>query len=216
MFKHLLIFLACLSVVPAFADDRAQANRLLVEAAKMIKAAETVEGPEEKLSLLEDALAKLNEIIERHPSTDLAVKLITEQPIGSLSHVWLSNVVKILRAERSVQQQEEIDEDAKQPLEETAVQFYLALVFQEIERHKRYPRFAERSGLDGRVVLRFTVRSDGEVLNPEVVEVAGHGSFGKAALQALARVGMLPPFPDTIRRRELLVEVPLTFNLDAR
>ena len=97
--------------------------------------------------------------------------------------------------------------------EEDAVQSYLGLVFQKLESHKRYPRIAERSGLNGRVVLRFTVRWDGEVLNPEVVEVEGHESFRKAALQALARVGLLPNFPDEIRRRELLVEVPITYKL---
>ena len=100
--------------------------------------------------------------------------------------------------------------------EEDAVQSYLGLVFQKLESHKRYPRVAERSGLNGRVVLRFTVRWDGEVLNPEVVEVAGHDSFRQAALQALRRVGQLPNFPDEIRRRELLVEVPITYKLDDR
>ena len=98
--------------------------------------------------------------------------------------------------------------------EDDAVQAYLGLVFQKLESHKRYPKMAERRGLDGRVVLRFTVRWDGEVLHPEVVEVAGHESFRKAALQALSRVGLLPNFPDEIRRRELLVEIPITYRLD--
>ena len=100
--------------------------------------------------------------------------------------------------------------------EQDAVQSYLGLVFQKLESHKRYPRIAERSGLNGRVVLRFIVRWDGEVVNPEVVEVVGHESFRKAALQALARVGQLPNFPDDIQRRELLVEVPITYKLDDR
>ena len=100
--------------------------------------------------------------------------------------------------------------------EEDAVQSYLGIVFQKLESHKRYPRIAERSGLNGRVVLRFTVRWDGEVLNPEVVEVVGHDSFRKAALQALTRVGQLPQFPDEIGRRELVVEVPITYKLDDR
>ena len=101
--------------------------------------------------------------------------------------------------------------------EEDAVQAYLGIVFQKLESHKRYPRVAERSGLNGRVVLRFTVRWDGEVLNPEVVEVVGHDSFRRATLQALTRVGQLPNFPDEIRHRgELLVEVPITYKLDDR
>ena len=99
--------------------------------------------------------------------------------------------------------------------EQNATQSYLALVSQklELESRRHYPRVAERSGLSGRVVLRFTVRWDGEVLDPEVVEVAGHDSFRKAALRALTRVGQLPNFPDEIRRRELLVEVPIAYKI---
>ena len=97
--------------------------------------------------------------------------------------------------------------------EEDAVQSYLGHVFQKLESHKRYPSIMALSGLNGRVVLRFTVRRDGEVIDPQITEVTGHESFGNAALQALRRVGQLPPFPDEIRRHEILVEVPMTYRL---
>ena len=100
--------------------------------------------------------------------------------------------------------------------EQDAIQTYLGLVFQKLESYKRYPRAAERSGLNGRVVLRFTVRCDGEVVAPEVVEVVGHNSFRDAALRTLKRVGQLPPFPSDIQRRELLVEVPISYQLEDR
>ena len=100
--------------------------------------------------------------------------------------------------------------------EEDAIQSYLSFVFQKLESHKEYPRVAERRGLNGRVTLRFTVRWDGEVIDPQVVEVDGHDSFGDAARRALRRVGQLPPFPDEIRRRELLVEVPITYRIEDR
>ena len=100
--------------------------------------------------------------------------------------------------------------------EQDALQAYLGLVFEKLESHKRYPRAAQRSGLNGRVVLRFTVRWDGEVVNPEVVEVIGHDSFRRSALQALTRVGQLPPFPEAIRRQDVLVEVPITYQIDER
>lgn len=96
--------------------------------------------------------------------------------------------------------------------EQDAVQSYLGFIFQSMEDLKRYPSIAAQSGLSGRVVLRFTVRWDGEIIDPQITEVSGHESFGDAALQTLRRVGQLPPFPDGIRRRELLVEVPITFR----
>ena len=47
---------------------------------------------------------------------------------------------------------------AEQEQEQDAIQSYLGLIFERLQSHKRYPRVAERSGLNGRVVLRFTVR----------------------------------------------------------
>lgn len=96
--------------------------------------------------------------------------------------------------------------------EQDAIRSYLGSIFQSMEDLKRYPSNAASSGLSGRVVLRFTVRWDGEIIDPQITEVSGHESFGNAALQTLKRVGQLPPFPDEIRRRELLVEVPITYR----
>ena len=106
MTKWLSILVVCLLVVPAAADDPAQANRLLVEAVQLIKAADTASGAAEKLVLLESAIANLNEIIEQHPSSGLAVKLITDQPIGSLSFAQLLEDAEKLRTEVSRQQQQ--------------------------------------------------------------------------------------------------------------
>ena len=105
MVRWLSFSLICLLVLPAVADEPAGANRLLVEAVKMIKAADSQTEGSEKLDLLEGALAKLNEIIDRHPSSGLAVKLITDQPIGSLSMAELSDAVEKLRAEVAASRQ---------------------------------------------------------------------------------------------------------------
>ena len=96
--------------------------------------------------------------------------------------------------------------------EQDAAQSYVGFILQRMEDVKRYPSIAAQSGLSGRVVLRFTVRWDGEVIDSKITEIVGHESFGDAALQTLRRVGQLPPFPDEIRRRELLVEVPITYR----
>ena len=99
--------------------------------------------------------------------------------------------------------------------EENAIHFYLGRIFQKLERHKHYPKVAEQKGLSGRVVLRFTVLSDGKVIDPQI-RIIGDKSFGEATLQALKQVGQLPPFPDEIRQRELMVEVPITFRIESR
>jgi TPR repeat protein len=69
----------------AWADSNSEANELFVKAVKLVKSAENTEDLIEKSDALEKALGKLNEIIDDHPSSDLAVKLITNQNIGDTS-----------------------------------------------------------------------------------------------------------------------------------
>lgn len=97
--------------------------------------------------------------------------------------------------------------------EEEAIESYLEYVLWNLEKHNRYPEYAELKGLSGRVVLRFTVRSNGRIVDPEVAESTGHFLFGHVALQALRRVDPLPPFPSEIRRNELRVEAPINYRI---
>ena len=113
-------------------------------------------------------------------------------------------------AERLAEEQRKSEEEAARSQEEKmaereqdAIQSYSDAIFQKLESYKFYPKAAEQSGLSGRVVLRFTVRPDGEVIDPLITKVTGHSSFGDAALQALRQVAQLPSFPAEIRRCEL-------------
>jgi len=67
------------------ADDTASANKLFVEAVKLVKSAEGEESFEKTLSVMEEALARLYKIIDGYPSSDLAVKLISGQSVGGIS-----------------------------------------------------------------------------------------------------------------------------------
>ena len=73
------------SVGSTLADDTSEANELFVEAVKLVKSVENAEGSIEKAVVLEEALSKLNEIVDDYPSSDLAVKLISGQSVGGIS-----------------------------------------------------------------------------------------------------------------------------------
>ena len=77
----------CVALVglPALADDAAQANRLMVEAVRHIEAAKTAPSDAERARRLRSAHDRLTEIVQRFPSTELAVQLATGQQIGSVS-----------------------------------------------------------------------------------------------------------------------------------
>ena len=99
--------------------------------------------------------------------------------------------------------------------EEEAFKSYTDYVAWSLQRRIRYPEYAEVKGLSGRVILRFTIRSNGQIVNPEVVESTGHFLFGHDALQTLRRVGRrLPPFPPELRRSEITLEVPINYRIE--
>ena len=82
---------------PVLADDTGEANKLMVEAMKLVGAVDLEPSAEKKFNLLREAHDRLTEIIERYPSTDLAVKLATGQRIGKVS---LDTVRKALEQAR--------------------------------------------------------------------------------------------------------------------
>jgi len=67
------------------ADDTGEANKLFVEAVKLVKSAEGEKSFEKTLSVMEEALARLYKIIDDYPSSNLAVKLISGQSVGGVS-----------------------------------------------------------------------------------------------------------------------------------
>ena len=58
---------------------------MFVEAVKLVKSAEGEKSFEKTLSLMEEALARVNKIIDDYPSSDLAAKLISGQSVGGIS-----------------------------------------------------------------------------------------------------------------------------------
>lgn len=77
----------CFCFVPAALPEESvpAPNLLIVEASQLIRAAEDARAPEDKIALLEDARDRLQSVIDNHPASDLALKLATGQPIGSIS-----------------------------------------------------------------------------------------------------------------------------------
>lgn len=83
---HVLVLILCLSAAPAAADDSAEANKIFVEAMGLIQG--TLQKPEglPYLEDLESGIAKLKEIMERYPGSDLAVRLISgDAVVGGVS-----------------------------------------------------------------------------------------------------------------------------------
>jgi len=90
---------------------------------------------------------------------------------------------------------------------------YLSEVRLRIERAKRYPTMAKRSGLQGRVAVAFELTRGGDPQHSRVV-YADHPLLGEAALQAVETAAPFPAFPPEVQVAQLRIEVPLRFTLE--
>ena len=95
---------------------------------------------------------------------------------------------------------------------------YLALVAQALQRHKRYPRVAQRRGINGRVVLDFVILSNGHITKPRIVasQSTRYQTLRQAALRTLKRASPFPPFPKTLNQPSLRVTLPILYELTER
>ena len=85
----------------------------------------------------------------------------------------------------------------------------LALIVREIEAHKRYPRRARQTGIEGRVVLTVDIDENGVVRSVAVGEKHNSVLLNRAALQAAdGLVGKKLPLA-----KAMTVSVPVVFTL---
>lgn len=76
-----------------------------------------------------------------------------------------------------------------------------------------YPEAARRAGIEGRVIVQFTVDEQGNVVDPEVVRGIG-GGCDEAAIEAIKAVEWIPgtQYGETVSTQFML---PIQFRLDA-
>ena len=91
---------------------------------------------------------------------------------------------------------------------------FLAIVRKRIEKAKRYPEEARRKGMEGTVVVAFTVGKKGELESVEVVKSSGYKELDEAAVQTIKRAAPFPPLERFSSRERLKIEVPITFKLE--
>lgn len=91
--------------------------------------------------------------------------------------------------------------------------YYLNLVRQEIDKHKRYPLLAKRRSLKGSVRLKFVILRNGRAKDIQVVQSSGYNILNEAALEAVKKANPFPPFPEEMEESLLIIEVPVNFEL---
>lgn len=82
-----------------------------------------------------------------------------------------------------------------------------------LERHKRYPIAARRKGVQGAVLVRFVVSSEGVLLEKELLESSGSKHLDSAAMKLLSRAAPYPKLPEQLMADVLEVRLPIEYRL---
>ncbi|TVQ97507.1 MAG: energy transducer TonB [Deltaproteobacteria bacterium] len=90
---------------------------------------------------------------------------------------------------------------------------YAASLERLIERHRSYPRVAQRAGLQGTVVLEVRIDAQGNIREVRVLRSSGHGVLDRAALASIERIGRFDAPPSEVPWDHRPIEIPLQYTL---
>jgi len=91
-------------------------------------------------------------------------------------------------------------------------QYRLALIGA-AKRLKHYPAQAIDRGLEGRVDVRLVIGADGAPAAVLVKRSSGHEVLDRQAVDTLRRASAATPIPPALGNREIVVEIPLLYEL---
>ncbi len=77
-----------------------------------------------------------------------------------------------------------------------------------------YPRRAQSRGIEGYVIVEFTVNKNGSVVNPSVVEAKPEGIFDQAAINAALKFKYKPRVVDGVAMSVAGVQNKISFEID--
>lgn len=88
-----------------------------------------------------------------------------------------------------------------------------ALVLDQLERHKRYPRAAREQHHEGVARVRFSINRHGKVLSSRLEKSSGSPILDQETLDLIRRVNPLPPPPSDVPGDSIEMIAPIRFFL---
>ena len=102
---------------------------------------------------------------------------------------------------------------ASEPLS-SPLERYIDVVKTRIYQKINYPNQARQLGFQGTVKLSLHLAHSGEVMNASVLSSSGYSILDDNAVTCAKEVSPYPPFPPSIEKEDLWVEVPIVYSLD--
>jgi periplasmic protein TonB len=107
------------------------------------------------------------------------------------------------------------EQEAKAPPKVSAevVRKWQMTVNTRLNQYKRYPTQARTRHHEGRVVVAFTLDTDGRVVNSKIVKSSGSPLLDQETLDLLARAQPFPVPPNGAGGQDLFLQVPIAYGL---
>lgn len=90
---------------------------------------------------------------------------------------------------------------------------YQDMIKQKIEEARRYPLWAKRQGLEGKVYINFIVLADGLSRDIRVIRSDSSKFLDEEAVKTIKRAEPFPPIPKEINTAQVQMEVAIVFSL---
>jgi protein TonB len=91
---------------------------------------------------------------------------------------------------------------------------YLALIRSLLEKNKEYPALARRAGIEGTVLVRFSLDRKGMIRQADISGTSGKSLLDQAAMRFVKSAARFPPLPESVKGNGMTLEVPIIYKLD--
>jgi protein TonB len=120
--------------------------------------------------------------------------------------------------EKPVEQPQEQPQQAPQPARTKSSSSQVSATWEtslvkRLNQFKRYPGDAQSRGVEGVVLLSFSVDRAGRVLSHQIVKSSGHPELDAEVTSMIERAQPLPAFPASMTDNKLDLTVPIRFSL---
>ena len=88
---------------------------------------------------------------------------------------------------------------------------YLNKIRSLIEENKKYPFIARRKGIEGKVLLIFTINKKGYLQNIKIEKSSGYAILDKAAIESVKKASPFPELP--LKKERIIMKLSVCFDL---
>ena len=83
-----------------------------------------------------------------------------------------------------------------------------------LQKYKRYPRRLRRRGVEGVVLVAFTLDAEGRLVNQTIVRSSGESALDDAAIALLRDAQPMPTIPPALGVDKYRLEMPIRYSVD--